>query len=79
MAVKFYIYTLERAGIEGVSGILEYPKERKTEEVFLSEVDKNRLDEIEAKIETIVQAEEIPKTIEMKRCKNCSYYDFCYV
>jgi CRISPR-associated exonuclease Cas4 len=77
--IKFYIYTLERAGIEGVTGILEYPKERNTEEIYLSERDKHELDEIEYKIEQIINAEEIPERVEMKRCKNCSYFDFCYV
>ena len=33
--LKYYIYVFEKAGINKVSGILEYPKQRKTEEVFL--------------------------------------------
>lgn len=77
--LKFYMYTLEQAGIEGVTGILEYPKERKTEEVYLSMRDKTEIEELEIKIEEIINNEKIPDKIEMKRCKNCSYYDFCYV
>jgi CRISPR-associated exonuclease Cas4 len=76
--IKFYIFTLEQAGIEGVVGILEYPKERKKEEVYLSDRDRDELIEIQFKIQEIIQSEEIPDRVEMKRCKNCSYFDFCY-
>ena len=38
--VKYYIWVFEQAGIEGVTGILEYPKEHNTEEVFLNESDR---------------------------------------
>ena len=37
--VKYYLYILHQRGIEGVKGILEYPKLRKVEEVVLCEKD----------------------------------------
>ena len=77
--LKYYIYILEKTGIEGVSGILEYPKERKTEEVYLSTVDIERIKEIESEIEVIINSEKTPAIEIKKRCKNCSYYDFCFV
>ncbi|MFW6275447.1 MAG: CRISPR-associated protein Cas4, partial [bacterium] len=49
--MKYYIYLFEQAGIEGVTGILEYPKERKTEEVLLSEPDREFLKELLVKID----------------------------
>ena len=76
--LKYYIYIFEKAGIEGVSGILEYPKLRKTEEVFLSNVDRDRIIEIEKDIERIVESEEVPEVIDSKICGKCSYFDFCY-
>ncbi len=77
--VKYYIYVLEKNGIAGVSGLLEYPKERKTEEVFLSEIDRIRIAEMCDEIEKIVEREEVPPALNTSRCKNCSYFDFCYV
>jgi CRISPR-associated exonuclease Cas4 len=77
--LKYYIYTLEKAGVKGVSGILEYPKERKTEEVFLSSIDIERIKEIESEIEKIIKSGKAPAIKIKKRCKNCSYYDFCFV
>ncbi len=76
--LKYYIYTLEKAGVKGVSGILEYPKERKTEEIYLSTIDIEEIKEIEIKIEKITSSEKAPKIIKMARCKSCSYYDFCF-
>jgi CRISPR-associated exonuclease Cas4 len=76
--LKYYIYILEQAGVEGVTGILEYPKLRKTEEVLLSEVDKLRIVEIESEIGKITESEKCPSGINKPICKNCSYYDFCY-
>lgn len=76
--VRYYIYILEQAGIEGVTGILEYPKERKTEEVLLSELDREYLMELIVKIEKLIQYDQCPPLINKPKCKNCSYYDFCY-
>lgn len=37
--LKYYLYVFEQNGITGVKGILEYPTLRKTQEVFLSDID----------------------------------------
>ena len=76
--MKYYIYIFEQSGIDGVSGILEYPKERKTEEVFLSEPDREYLKELLEKIDKVIHADKCPPVINKPRCKNCSYFDFCY-
>lgn len=36
--LKYYLYVFERNGMDGVTGILEYPTLRKTQEVVLSDV-----------------------------------------
>jgi len=77
--VKYYIYILGENGLEGVSGRLEYPKERKTEEVLLTSIDIERIKEMENEIPDIANSSEAPPTIKKSRCKNCSYFDFCYV
>ena len=76
--LKYYIYVLENNGLEGASGLLEYPKERKTEEVYLSDPDRDYLKEIMQKTESIIHQEDCPPTIDKSKCKNCSYFDFCY-
>jgi len=78
--VKYYIYILEKmTNIKGISGILEYPKERKTEEVYLSSIDIEKIKEIENNIYNIINSETAPEIEKKTRCKNCSYYDFCYI
>ena len=77
--LKYYIYILGKLGVEGVSGILEYPKERKTEEVYLSTIDIERIKEIEAEVLQLIHSEKIPSVEKKTRCKNCSYHDFCFV
>lgn len=75
--VKYYIYVLEKQGIEGVTGILEYPLLRKKEVVVLSDIDRERLEEIKSEIETIIHSESCPGLNVTNACKNCSYYEFC--
>ncbi len=76
--VKFYIYTLENIGVEGVTGILEYPQLRKTSDVSLNDEDRRRLMEDTIKIEELIESEKCPPIIKSKICKSCSYYEFCY-
>lgn len=77
--LKYYIYVFERNGIEGVRGILEYPLLRKTEDVLLSDVDREEIAQMEKEIEKIVSIDECPICCARKGiCRNCSYYDFCF-
>ncbi|MBU0765049.1 MAG: CRISPR-associated protein Cas4 [Bacteroidetes bacterium] len=76
--LKYYIYVLKQNGIDGVSGILEYPKLRKTEEVFLSSRDCEEIAEIVRETVTIIRSSNCPPKIEQKLCRRCSYNDFCW-
>lgn len=76
--VKYYLFVLEQNGIEGVTGILEIPKERKTEEIYLSEPDREQIRELLVEIPQIIDGEKCPEVINKPKCKNCSYFDFCY-
>lgn len=76
--LKYYLYVFERNGIEGVSGILEYPKLRRTTKIELSQVDREEIQLIEQNIHKIIANEFCPPLVKKGICKNCSYYDFCY-
>jgi CRISPR-associated exonuclease Cas4 len=69
---------MERNGIEGVTGILEYPELRETSKVYLTDIDREAIANFESDIEQIVKSENCPQKLEKKRCKNCSYFDFCW-
>jgi len=69
---------LEQNGIEGATGLLEYPKLHKTDEVLLTTPDREAIQEMMEKIEHIIQGEHCPEKIQKTKCKNCSYFDFCW-
>jgi len=76
--VKYYIYVLEQNGVEGVTGLLEYPKLHKTEKVILTSSDRLSITEMVTNIEMKIHSEECPKRLPKSKCKNCSYFDFCW-
>lgn len=76
--LKYYIYVFERNGIEGVTGILEYPVLRKKDIILLSDIDREMISDMEYSIRQIIESEICPPLEKKKVCKNCSYLDFCY-
>lgn len=77
--VKYYVWLLEQNGIEGVKGVLEYPKLRQTKSIDFTNGDRNYLQQTIQKIESIIRNENCPPRINSRICKKCSYYDFCYI
>lgn len=76
--VKYYIYVLERNGIEGVTGIIEYPKLRHTTEILFSNRDKEELESMITEVGRVMQSELCPDRVKRTICKSCSYMDFCW-
>lgn len=77
--VKYYIYLFEREGIDGVTGLIEYPLLRDTLRVNLEEDDRVLLRKMIVEIETIISAEACPPKLTKRTCSGCSYYEFCYI
>lgn len=76
--LKYYMYVFEQHGIAGVRGILEYPLLRKTQEVMLTETDRQQIQSESADIVRIISQDECPPLEKKGICKKCSYYEFCY-
>ncbi|KAF0149565.1 MAG: CRISPR-associated protein [Ignavibacteria bacterium] len=77
--VKFYISVLEKKGVEGVTGEIDYPKLRQKEKVELTNEDRTKLQEIRKEIGNIKNMEIPPDTINKPFCKQCAYYELCYI
>lgn len=77
--LKFYLYVFEKHGISGVSGVLEYPTMRHTQKVELTNDDRHEIDKICSEIGTICESDDCPPIVKKGFCKNCSYYDLCFV
>jgi CRISPR-associated exonuclease Cas4 len=75
--VKYYLFVLENNGINA-TGLLEYPRLRKTEDVLLAQPDREYIEEIMKKIKDIIESEIVPEMLPIAMCRNCSYFDFCY-
>ncbi len=77
--VKYYLYELERKGIPEVTGIIEYPKQRKTKTVKLTAVDRLEIIGWEAEIERIINLTSCPDLVRKSYCRNCAFNEFCFV
>jgi CRISPR-associated exonuclease Cas4 len=76
--LKYYIYVFLKNGIEDVKGILEYPTERRRKMIELNEKDKAVIENLSKEILMTISSEECPGLLSSLKCKNCSYYEFCY-
>lgn len=78
--LKFYLYYFKMRNLGDFTGMLNYPKLKKTEEVRLSDSDIAEIEANIARIHEIIQLAEPPKIEKiMKICKSCSYYELCWV
>lgn len=78
--VQYYLYVLEQHGIHGATGIIEYPKQKKTTRIpALTDADRKSIRGWELEIECIVSLTESPGLVKKSYCKTCAFYEFCYV
>ncbi|MEG1762436.1 MAG: CRISPR-associated protein Cas4 [Bacteroidales bacterium] len=77
--LKYYIYVFEKNGIEGVTGVLEYPNLRQKNQVLLTKEDSKQIQAMEIDILKIIENEHCPDLEKKGICKKCSYYEFCFV
>lgn len=78
--VQFYLYVLEKNGIESPTGILEYPKLRQTLPIpALTAETQTKVEEWILEIASILKSSHSPKAIKKSYCKTCSFFDFCFV
>lgn len=77
--VQYYLWVLEQRGISAQKGIIEYPRQRKSTEVVLTEEVRKEIEGWLAEIERISTQEQCPPLVKKSYCKKCAFYDFCYV
>ena len=77
--LKYYMYYLEQKGIKNIKAEIDFPLLRETKKIILEDEDREVLKNVVISIENIVEQDKPPKTINLKICKKCSYFDLCYV
>jgi CRISPR-associated exonuclease Cas4 len=76
--VKYYLYVLEKHGVMGATGLLEYPRLHKNHPVELTDTDRSDIARMETEIEQLIYAEVCPPALTRNKCTHCSYFDFCW-
>ena len=79
LQVQYYLYYLEKKGLIGLKGILDYPLLKQTVEVNLSDSDRENLENIIIGIKEILRKESPPALEKNGICKKCAYFDLCFV
>ena len=77
--VKYYLFILERNGIKASHGLLEYPQQRQTLEVYLENSDRKILPKWETQVREVLASPVAPERLDRKQCNKCSYEEFCWV
>ena len=78
MQLYYYLYYLKQLGIYK-KGMINYVKEKKQEEIELTPV---KEEEIEQTIEDIIRISKLDKPPALEKlsyCTKCAYYEFCFV
>ena len=79
LQVQYYLYYLEKKGLVGLKGILDYPLLKQTVEVNLTDEDRENLHNIIIGIKEILRKESPPALEKKGICKKCAYFDLCFV
>lgn len=77
MQLLYYLKELKDKGIVA-KGVLMFPKEKKREEIELTEEDEKELDKVVRDILRIMYLDKPPEPIKIKYCKKCAYSEFCF-
>lgn len=74
----FYLWIFNKVNINA-TGYLVYPKEKKKEEIELTEEKIIEIEEIIENIKKISNLEKPPSPHQQPYCKKCTYYELCMI
>ncbi len=73
----YMFYLKNEKDIDNIRGFLDYPKNRKKKEVFLTKEKEDELVKIIEDIDNIIK-NNMPKPKKSKICRKCAYFEFCF-
>lgn len=77
--IKYYMFILQKYGLDASYGIIHYPKLMRKVEVSFEKDDKEKIRNALAEIEDILKQEVPPPVLNKSFCKRCAYYELCYI
>lgn len=77
--IKYYLYHLYKSGVKDPIGVLKIPSIKYQEEISLLNEDILEIEERILEIKSIISNNVASNLKEIKACKKCAYYEFCYI
>ena len=77
--VKYYLYRMEEAGIADATGVIEYPKQRRSTPVELTDADRSSIMGWLVEIERIAALPDCPELVRKPYCRNCAFRELCFI
>lgn len=78
MQILYYLYYLKRLGVTGLTGELRFPRERRRENVELTEEAEKRIENTLREIRRVENLAAPPQVDFMPICRSCSYCELCW-
>lgn len=75
--ILYYLYYLKQIGIEK-KGVINYPKQRKKEEIILTPEAEREVEQALLDVQKIIKMEKPPELQKKPYCTKCAYYEFCW-
>ena len=77
--ILYYLWYLKLKGVEGLKGVINYPKQKRSVEVELTPVAEAEVEEWIRQVQAVVAQATPPLIAEpMRICKKCSYNELCW-
>ncbi|KPU26817.1 CRISPR-associated protein Cas4 [Caloranaerobacter sp. TR13] len=77
MQLIYYLYYLDSLGIKK-KGLINYVKEKRQEEIELTDEYKREIEKALIDIKEISQKRKPPELVKLPYCTKCAYYEFCF-
>lgn len=77
--IKYYLYYLKQRGVTDLKGKVDYPLLKQSEEIELTVEDEKQIEQMITDIYKIVNEELGVPLNRLGICKECAYYDLCFI
>lgn len=74
----YYLYYLKQKGVEGLTGEINYPRQKRTQKVNLTPELETEIAAMVIEIQAIKRSDTPPAPLRAGHCKKCSYEEFCW-
>ena len=77
--ILYYLWYLKQKGVDGLKGVINYPKQRRSIEIELTSDAEAEVEEWIRQVQMVV-AQAMPPIVEapMRICRKCSYNELCW-